>query len=140
ASKLPGLQIADLLPHTAREIHGLCVIRSMISKEGDHERGTYLVKTGYRPDPTIVHPSLGAIVTHELPEAGVEIPRHISILNSQWPARGGFLRDQHHALKGLDPQQNLLNMKGRVEADRPQRRVEGVRERAKPRSETAGPP
>ena len=28
----------------------------MVSKEGDHERGTYLMKTGYRPDPTVEHP------------------------------------------------------------------------------------
>ena len=42
----------------------------MVSKEGDHERGTYLMKTGYRPDPTVVHPSIGAICCHELPAAG----------------------------------------------------------------------
>jgi uncharacterized protein DUF1501 len=68
-TKVPGLQVAHLLPQTAEEVHELCVIRSMVSKEGDHERGTYLVKTGYRPDPTLTHPSLGAIVAHELPVA-----------------------------------------------------------------------
>jgi hypothetical protein len=102
------------------------MIRSIVSKEGDHERATYLLKTGYRPDTTIIHPSLGAIVTHELPDAGVEIPRHISILNSQWPARGGFLGDNYDAFKVLDPRQNLLNMKARVESDRQQRRLKDL--------------
>ena len=37
----------------------------VVSKEGDHERATYNVKTGFRPDPTLVHPSLGAIVCHQ---------------------------------------------------------------------------
>ncbi len=45
----------------------VALIRSMVSKEGDHERGTYLMKTGYRPDPTVEHPSIGAICCHELP-------------------------------------------------------------------------
>jgi hypothetical protein len=125
-TKVPGLRIAHLLPQTAEQIHELCVIRSMVSKEGDHERGTYLVKTGYRPDPTLIHPSLGAIVAHELPAAGVEIPRHISILNSQWPARGGFLGDDYDAFKVLDPRANLQNMKARVENDRQARRLKDL--------------
>lgn len=125
-TKLPGLQVAHLLPRTAEEIHELCVIRSMISKEGDHERGTYLLKTGYRPDPTLIHPSLGAIVAHELPDARIEIPQHISILDSQWPARGGFLGDDYDAFRVLDPRQNLQNMKTRVEKDRQERRLKDL--------------
>ena len=42
---------------------------------------------GPAPDPTVVHPSIGPICCHELPTAGADIPRHISILPSQWPAR-----------------------------------------------------
>ena len=64
------------------------LVRSMVSKEGDHERGTYLMKSGYRPDATVEHPSIGAICCHELPAGTTEIPRHISILPSQWPAAG----------------------------------------------------
>ena len=75
-------------------MESIALVRSVVSKEGDHQRGTYLVKTGYRPDPTAVHPSIGAICCHELPAAGTDIPRHISILPDQWPARGGFLGDE----------------------------------------------
>jgi hypothetical protein len=81
----------------------LAVIRSMVSKEGDHENGTYTMKTGFSPDPTVIHPSLGAICCHELPLAGVDIPRHISILPGQWPARGGFLGQSYDAFKTGDP-------------------------------------
>lgn len=126
ATKVPGLQISHLLPQTAEQIHELCLIRSMVSKEGDHERGTYLLKTGYRPDATLIHPSLGAIVAHELPVAGVEIPRHISIMNSQWPARGGFLGDDYDAFKIFDPRQNLQNMKAAVENDRQELRLKDL--------------
>ncbi len=56
---VPGLEIADLYPQTAEVIGRLSVVRSLVSKEGDHERGTYHLKTGYRPDPSVRHPSLG---------------------------------------------------------------------------------
>jgi uncharacterized protein (DUF1501 family) len=123
---IPGIQIAHLMPRTAEQLHEMCLIRSMISKEGDHERGTYLLKTGYRPDPTLIHPSLGAIVAHELPSTGVEIPRHISILNSQWPGRGGFLGDDYDAFRVLDPRQNLQNMKSQVADERQARRLKDL--------------
>jgi len=79
---------------TARNLAGgTALVRSVISKEGDHERATYNGKTGFRPDPTLVHPSIGAVVCHQLKD-NIEIPRHVSIVPSQWPARGGYLGDQ----------------------------------------------
>src|SRR5262249_12044019 len=72
-----GVQLAEGLERLAEQMADVSLIRSMVSKEGDHERGSYTVKTGYRPDPTVVHPSLGAIVCHELPVGGTEIPRHV---------------------------------------------------------------
>lgn len=125
-TKVPGLAIADLYPRMAEQIHEMTVIRSMISKEGDHERGTYLFKTGYRPDPTLIHPSIGAILTHELPAEGVEIPRHFSIVSSQWPARGGFLGDDFDAFKIADPRSKLQNMTARVESPRQERRLKSL--------------
>jgi hypothetical protein len=79
------------------------LIRSMVSKEGDHERAFYNIKTGYRPDPTLIHPSIGAVVCHELPEAKIEIPTHVSILPNQWPARGGFFGAKYDAFQMYDP-------------------------------------
>ncbi|MBI3863859.1 MAG: DUF1501 domain-containing protein [Planctomycetia bacterium] len=119
-TKLPGVQVSDFLPNMAEQIHQMCVIRSMVSQEGDHERGAYLIKTGYRPETTLIHPSIGAIVAHELPAPGVEIPHHISILNSQWPGRGGYLGDDYDPFKVLDPKQNLQNMKATVQDEKRQ--------------------
>jgi hypothetical protein len=50
----------------------------------------YRLKTGYRPAPTLIHPSLGVVVCHQLPDR-LEIPRHVSILTGTWPAWGGYL-------------------------------------------------
>ncbi len=123
---LPGLEIADLYPRVAEQIHELNVIRSLVSKEGDHERGTYMLKTGYRPDPTLIHPSLGAIACHELPNDKIEIPSHISLIGGQWPARGGFLGEAHDAFKIYDPGNGIQNLKSRVGDKRQEQRLKGL--------------
>ena len=50
-----------------------------------------MMKTGYRPDPTVEHPSIGAICCHELPVGPTDIPRHVSILPGSGPAGAAFL-------------------------------------------------
>ncbi len=117
------IQLADGLEQIAEQMASISLVRSMVSKEGDHERGTYLVKTGYRPDPTAVHPSIGAICCHELPLGSTEIPRHISILPGQWPSRGGFLGEEFDAFKAGDPAQKISDVTRRVSDLRMQQRL-----------------
>ncbi|HTN75773.1 MAG TPA: DUF1501 domain-containing protein, partial [Pirellulaceae bacterium] len=99
-------QLAELMPHVS-------LVRSLVSKEGDHERATYNVKTGYAPDPTLVHPSIGAILCHQQTDQ-VEIPRHISILPGAWPGRGGFLGDNYDAFRVGDPLGPIPDVTARV--------------------------
>jgi hypothetical protein len=98
-----GVQLAPGLERVAEQMGSVALIRSMTSKEGDHERGSYTVKTGFRPDPTVVHPAIGAVLCHHLPVAGVEIPRHVSILPGPVPTRGGYLGDKYNAFRTDDP-------------------------------------
>jgi hypothetical protein len=118
-----GVQFADNYPRLAEQMESLAVIRSVKSLEGDHERGTYNLKTGYRPDPTVIHPSIGAICAHELPAGRTEIPRHISILSSQWPSRGGFLGNQYDAFLTGDPRNPVPDVTATVSAERNQQRL-----------------
>ncbi len=106
ATSAKGIQISDLLPQVAEKMHLASIVRSMVSKEGDHERATYNVKTGWRPDPTLVHPSIGSVLCHQTSD-NLEIPRHVSILSGQWPARGGYLGPQYDAFKMYDPREPL---------------------------------
>jgi len=118
-----GVRLAAGFGHLADEMGRVSIIRSMVSKEGDHERGTYLMKTGYRPDPTVEHPSIGAICCHELPSGGTEIPRHVSILTSQWPGRGGFLGGEFDAFQIPDPSKPLPDVASKVNPSRDARRI-----------------
>ena len=123
ATAVPGIQIAQGFEQLADQMGSVALIRSMVSKEGDHERGTYLMKTGYRPDPTVEHPSIGAICCHELPVGRTDIPRHISILTGQWPARGGFLGGEFDAFQAGDPQGALPDVMSGVPGPRDLARV-----------------
>ncbi len=123
ATSVRGIQLAEGYEQLASQMGSVALIRSMVSKEGDHERGTYLMKTGYRPDPTVEHPSIGAICCHELPVGRTDIPRHISILTGQWPSRGGFLGGEFDAFQVDDPNGKLPDVTAAVSPPRDVARV-----------------
>jgi uncharacterized protein (DUF1501 family) len=126
STSLAGVRIAADFPRVAEQLHHFAVLRSLVSKEGDHERGTYLMKTGYRPDTTLVHPALGAILTHELPDPRVEIPLFVSLGNEPHPSRGGYLGDEYDPYRVFEPGRKGQNLEPRVGAARQQRRLKGL--------------
>lgn len=119
-----GIQLGEGFEQVADLMQDISIVRSVMSKEGDHERATYNVKTGFRPDPTLVHPSIGSIICHELDDKNVEIPRHIAIMPAQMPPRGGYLGDQYDAFKTFDPIQPVPSITPRVAKERFNRRVD----------------
>ena len=126
ATTIPGCQIADLYPQTAEQLHHLSVIRSLVSKEGDHERASYMLHTGYRPEPTLVHPSIGAIATYERPNDAVEIPQFVSLGEANFPPRGGFLGNRFDAYRIFNPGEKGQNLVSLVDQDRQTRRLESL--------------
>ncbi|MBA4032367.1 MAG: DUF1501 domain-containing protein [Planctomyces sp.] len=125
-TSIPGARICEWYPQTAAILKDFCVVRSVVSKEGDHERGTYVVRTGFRPEPTVVHPSLGSIVYHELPRGNLEIPGHVSLGDGPFATKGGYLGEEATAFRVFDPGRNLQNLEAPVEAPRHARRLESL--------------
>ncbi len=121
-----GVQISDFLPQTAEQMHLASLVRSVTSKEGDHERALYNVKTGYRPDPTLTHPSVGAVLCHA-DDAGADIPRHISIIPNNSPGRGGYLGAAYDAFKINDPAGPVPDVRRPVPEERYERRLSDLR-------------
>jgi len=113
-----GVQLATGLEQLADQMEHVALVRSVTSFEGDHERGSYTLKTGNRPDPTVNFPSLGAIACHDLPAGNTEIPRHVSILPDQWPARGGVLGAEYDAFKMYDPADKVPDVAANVPPER----------------------
>lgn len=115
ATRAKGLFLSSLYPQLAEQAQHLAVVRSLVSKEGDHERGTYALKTGHRPEAGVQHPSLGALAARGTP-AGFPLPPHLSLGASPWPARGGLLGPSFDAFRVANPGSQLDNLAPRVEA------------------------
>src|SRR5206468_4614233 len=50
-TSVPGVQICELLPYVAQQMHRLAIVRSINTAEDDHGRGHYMMETGRREDP-----------------------------------------------------------------------------------------
>ncbi len=75
----PGLRFSEHLPKLATMADQLAVVRSLSTKEGDHGRGTYLMRTGHQPMGPIRYPSIGASISKELGHETDEVPNFVSI-------------------------------------------------------------
>lgn len=95
ATRVPGLRMSEHLPKLANMAEHLALVRSMQTKEGDHSRGTFLLRTGHRPGAPVRVPSLPASLAQALSASNPEIPDYVSILPSSFinPAAfsAGFL-------------------------------------------------
>jgi hypothetical protein len=74
-------QISERLPLLAGQMKHLSVVRSMSTREADHDRGRYYMHTGFVPNPNLDYPSYGAVVAHEMEEKApeLEIPPFVAI-------------------------------------------------------------
>lgn len=126
ATTAKGIRISDMLPQMAEQMHSCLLIRSLTSKEGDHERGTSFVKTGYRPEPTLRYPTIGAIAAHELPDPAIEIPPYVSLAPGFMTPEGGYLGNQWDAFRVFSPGDGLSNLKSGVSAERQRNRLDGL--------------
>jgi hypothetical protein len=79
ATNVAGLKISEHLPKIAEFGDRMAVIRSMSTKEGDHGRATFLMRTGFLPQGPIQYPSIGAHVAHELGSDDAALPNAVAI-------------------------------------------------------------
>src|SRR5262245_26364892 len=74
-----GLKISEHLPKIAKFGDRMAVLRSMSTKEGDHERATFYLRTGYLPQGPIQYPPIGALVSKEIGRDDAPLPNFVSI-------------------------------------------------------------
>jgi Protein of unknown function (DUF1501) len=92
---VPGLSISEHLPGLAKQMNHAALIRSMSTKEGDHNRATALMQTGYLPQGPIRYPCFGSLFSKELVDPRSEMPAFVSIAPSTFFRTGpGFLGPQ----------------------------------------------
>jgi hypothetical protein len=82
-----GTEVSDLLPHVASAIDEICVIRSMVADNINHNGACLQMNTG---EQTFSRPSMGSWLTYGLGSENQDLPGFIVISPSQ-PAQGAPL-------------------------------------------------
>lgn len=77
ATSVPGIQICELMPKTAKQMHRCMLIRSLHHNIPEHGVGTQYMMTGNRPSPALEYPGLGSLAARLLP-AAAGVPSYVS--------------------------------------------------------------
>jgi hypothetical protein len=86
ATSVPGTHICELLPHTAKHMHRMALVRGLNSQNPDHGIGERIMLTGRKPEPGIEYPHIGAVSAKVLGNS-TGLPGNIQILPN---GGGGF--------------------------------------------------
>jgi len=128
---VPGVRISEHLPRLASNMADMAIVRSMSSREGDHGRAAYLLRTGYLQQGPIRYPSLGSLVSKELANEETPLPNFVSL----YPPQGfgpefygaGFLGPRYAPLVVTGTPANPQDMGAGPQAPRiPNLQPEGV--------------
>lgn len=84
-TRLTGVKFAQHYPKLAQTANRLAIVRSLHSNEGDHERASTLLHTGYSPDPRLKYPALGSSIARARPNDEADVPAFVAIGNTPDP-------------------------------------------------------
>jgi hypothetical protein len=101
-TNVPGIQICEHLPFTAKQADKFTILRSMKSRENNHERAINYLLTGYLPLPTLEFPSVGSVISKELGSKN-GLPPYVAVPNT-FPSYGaGYLGGSYNPFIAGDP-------------------------------------
>ena len=106
-TSVPGIEICDMLPRSARLMDKWSIIRSLHHTNAGHSAGDQILFTGHLPgpDPTVnIHPSCGSIVSEQLGHLPPELPPYVMIPRQVPGTDSAYLGAAHKPFETLsDP-------------------------------------
>lgn len=78
-----GIEVSELLPHTAGIVDRLCVVRSLHTEAINHDPGMTFVQTGHEQPG---RPSFGAWISYGLGSLNRDLPTY-AVMHSRWSAK-----------------------------------------------------
>lgn len=122
---VPGIEIAEGWEKTAAQMKDIAVLRSVFSKEGQHDRAVHLLHTAYLPSGSVKYPSVGSIVASELGDPGFDLPHFVSVGGLGANFSPSYLGMQYSAFVVNNPNQMPQNVElpPNVSPDRLKRRL-----------------
>jgi uncharacterized protein (DUF1501 family) len=121
-----GVQISEHLPRLAEQSKHLAIVRSLTSREADHDRAYQFLHTGNVRSETVEYPALGAVVAKEWTGEESDLPAFVSINGSS--AGPGFFGIDYapHVITDLSaPVPNVALPEG-VDEERMKRRLQAL--------------
>lgn len=99
-----GEVVSQTIPQLASISDKIAIIRSMTHGEAAHERGTHNMFTGYKPNPALIFPSFGSIVSHQYGPRN-NLPPYVCVPNQPNEFAGsGYLSSSYGPFSlGADP-------------------------------------
>jgi hypothetical protein len=86
-SSVPGIQLSELMPQTAKQMHHLAVVRSMCTKDENHSSAVPRIQRGDPKNRGVVYPFFGSAVTRLMGPNDSGMPSYVWIK----PGNGGFI-------------------------------------------------
>lgn len=121
--------LGGTMENMAKVSDKISIIRSMSSKTGVHEAGTYIMKTGYEPRGTIVHPSMGAWASHFLGRIkGVTLPDSVVVNSGSAYPGSGFFPPAMSPIPISNPETGLQNIRPTTSENQFKKRIDLMNE------------
>lgn len=109
-TKVPGIQICDLLPMSAKIMDQWSIIRSLHHTDAGHSAGDQICFTGYPPGPIPemnYYPSCGSIVSKQMQHLNRKLPSYVMIPRGVPGSGASYLGSKYAAFEtGADPAQD----------------------------------
>jgi len=126
ATSVPGVHICEMLPHTARQMHHMALVRGVNTAEDDHGKGAYIMLTGHRETPGFDYPYIGPAFASLLAPPGSPLPGYIHVNGGGNAKEASFLGPRFAPVGLADgkPPANLALPEGlSAESDRKRREL-----------------
>ena len=123
-TNVDGIRVSSHLPNLARHADKLCIVNSLTSTAGDHEKGNYFMHTSYQQRATIRHPGIGSWYHKLKGKLNPTLPASVFIgRESRFHGSGGFFEPEFEPLAINEPKSGLKYAKALVEKTRFDRRL-----------------
>ena len=101
STSLPGVQVSELLPQTARQLHHLAIVRSLCTQDNSHSAGVPRILRGDPKNRGVTYPYFGSAVANLMGSDESHLPPYVWIK----PGSGGF---KHQNAGFLGPKYGAL--------------------------------
>jgi len=107
ATNVPGIQVSEHLPLSAKEMDKFAILRSVTHPDAGHESASHYLLTGYKPTndiPSNEMPSYGSIVAKERGPRQPGLPAYLALPNPPRSTAAAYLGVAYNPFSvGADP-------------------------------------